>query len=61
MKTQNVKEQIAEVGATWEEFQDFMFGQTYGINDDGSENWYEYDVTRFIRAKRREQISREQE
>jgi len=32
----------------WPEFTDFMCGQTVGVNEDGSDKYYKYDVKRFI-------------
>lgn len=37
------------IGDRWEEFLDWMQGQTVGMYPDGSTNWYEYDVMRFMR------------
>lgn len=48
MNTSQAKDKIEQAGKTWEGFQEWMFGQTYGINKDGSPNWYETDVSRFI-------------
>lgn len=45
MTTQEVKDYIGE--ENWDDFQHWMYGQTYGINDDGSANWYEWDVKRY--------------
>ena len=42
MTTQEVKDGL------FREFQKWMIGQTYGINEDGSENWYDTDYRRFI-------------
>ena len=46
------------VGAeNWTKFIEWMSGQTYGINDDGSTNWYSYDVERFAEAIKRGKIA----
>jgi len=50
MTTKKAKQLIKKAGGKWEDFMDFMFGQTYGINKDGSSNWYKIDVERFIRS-----------
>lgn len=36
----------------WAAFLKWMSGQTVGMNEDGSTNWYEYDVRRFAEGKR---------
>jgi len=47
MNEQEVKEYI---GTThWDAFLDFMYGQTVGVNEDGSIVYYEADVERFKR------------
>lgn len=45
MKEKEVKEQIGK--ENWKDFVKFMRGQTVGINKDGSEEYYDYDVHRF--------------
>lgn len=37
-----------------DEFMEWMKGQTVGLNDDGSLNYYRYDVERWIRFKKGE-------
>ena len=49
MTTEEVKKICGTLGKTFKDFEDFMYGQTYGIKEDGSFNWYELDVRRFIR------------
>lgn len=38
--------------AFWEDFEEFMAGQTVGILNDGDINYYNYDVERFIKTLR---------
>ncbi len=45
MKEQEVKDYIGE--ENWEDFCDWMCGQTMGINEDGSTDYYECDVEAF--------------
>lgn len=33
----------------WARFQEWMEGQTVGVNKDGSVDYYDYDVIRFCR------------
>ena len=44
------KEEIIKlIGAErWPVFKKFMYGQTVGIYEDGSTNYYRWDVERFI-------------
>ena len=37
----------------WKEFDDFMIGQTMGLNEDGSYDYYEQDVENFLRPVNR--------
>jgi len=50
MTTEEAKQKIEEAGKTWEDFQEYMFGETVGLYDDGTTNYYERDVDRFIRG-----------
>lgn len=43
MREENIKELL------WEDFQMFMKGQTVGIYEDGSTNYYRHDVERYLR------------
>lgn len=44
------KEVIDHIGLErWEEFYKFMYGQTVGVNEDGSFNYYDCDVENFLR------------
>lgn len=49
MTTKQAKEKIKKAGGKWKDFLDWMMGQTYGIDDNGEPNWYEWDVDRWIR------------
>lgn len=49
MTTQEVERKLADKNIPWERFQTWMNGQTVSGYPDGSTNWYEYDVDRFIR------------
>ena len=35
----------------WKEFQYWMKGQTVGINSDGTIDYYEHDIQKFIEGK----------
>lgn len=35
----------------WKEFEEFMTGQTVGINSDGTTDYYDCDVDNFLRPK----------
>jgi len=46
----NKKEVIEIIGKhRWKKFQAFMFGQTTGIYNDGTTNYYKRDVENFLR------------
>ena len=48
------EEVIKRIGKErWKEFLEFMRGQTIGINEDGSTNYYEQDVENFLRPSHR--------
>ena len=51
LNEKEVKEFIGE--DLWEEFLIWMHGQTVGMNDDESTNYYDYDVERFKNGGRR--------
>ena len=40
---------IRQAGGHWDIFLNWMNGQTVGMYDDGTTDWYTYDVERFIR------------
>jgi len=47
-------EVIKLIGAdNWQLFLDWMYGQTAGINPDGSTNYYDWDVGRFVEIQER--------
>lgn len=52
MTTEEVIKLVESRGHTFGEFTKWMFGQTYGMNPDGTPNWYEVDVNRFINGLR---------
>ena len=47
MKEQEVKEYLKERGYSWAKFKKWMYGQTTGLNKDGTLDYYEYDVRRY--------------
>ena len=48
----NKNEVLKKIGKSkWKEFEDFMKGQTVGINPDGSTDYYDCDVENFLRPK----------
>ena len=49
MTGEEVKKRIKEAGGSIEVFSKWMRGQTVGMYPDGSVDYYEYDVDRFIR------------
>lgn len=49
MKRIEVQELIEKAGGSMSEFDDWMTGQTVGIDDNGETDYYDYDVRRFIR------------
>lgn len=51
MSTDEVAKLMKKNGITMKEFDEWMFGQTVGINEDGTINYYEHDVMRFIELK----------
>lgn len=51
MRIEEAKKKVEEAGGSWDTFNDWMRGQTAGINDDGTIDLYDYDVNRFIRYK----------
>lgn len=54
MTTIKAREAVENAGKTWEEFELFMNGQAVGVDESGKiNNWYDCDVARFCRAKRR--------
>lgn len=42
------KEVIAKIGkGNWKAFEDWMYGQTHGLTDDGKADYYAWDVASF--------------
>lgn len=50
MKEQQVKKLLKENNYTWDQFIEWMQGQTVGINEDGSTDYFDGDVEKFIRT-----------
>ena len=49
----NKKEVIKLIGrGSWAAFESWMYGQTVGINADGSEDYYSHDVEKFVRQNK---------
>jgi hypothetical protein len=53
MTENQAQKTIKESGLDWNDFEDWMRGQTFGMNEDGTEDIYDCDVERFIRVKKR--------
>ncbi len=51
MTTKEAQEKIKEAKGSWKIFLEWMKGQTVGLYKDGSTDWYDHDVNRFIRYK----------
>jgi len=51
MTQKQAEEMIIKAGGDINIFWDWMRGQTVGVYEDGSSNYYDYDVERFIRYK----------
>lgn len=46
----NEQEVLKAIGkGRWKAFLEFMRGQTVGLNEDGSMDYYEHDVQNFLR------------
>ena len=52
MRESEVKKLLKENNLSWMEFKDWMRGQTVGIYPDGSLNYYDWDVGRFIEGEK---------
>lgn len=48
MTTPEAKSVIEDAGLDWDKFVEWMQGQTVGMYEDGSTNWYVYDVQRYV-------------
>jgi hypothetical protein len=53
MTTEEVQKKLKKHRLLWGEFMEWMRHQTVGVYPDGSTDWYEEDVARFIRNKGR--------
>ena len=51
MTEKEVRSKIKKAGGNWRTFKKWMVGQTMGMNKDGSVDYYECDVDRFIEYK----------
>jgi len=51
MTEKEVRKLLKENGRTWREFVKWMSGQTLGLNEDGTTDFYDWDVERFIQRK----------
>ncbi|MDG6938522.1 MAG: hypothetical protein JRN42_08325, partial [Nitrososphaerota archaeon] len=51
MTEAEAREKVEGAGGSWEVFCHWMRGQTMGLNEDGSVDIYDYDVSRFIRYR----------
>jgi hypothetical protein len=47
MTEQQAKTRINQSGKNWDDFLEWMNGQTLGLNPDGTTDYYEYDVETF--------------
>ena len=51
----NKEEVIKKIGKDrWKEFENFMIGQTVGLNDDSTLDYYACDVENFLRPKHKQ-------
>ena len=50
MTEDEVKALLTKNGKSWDAFKDWMDGQTVGLNDDGTTDYYDSDVQRYIRT-----------
>jgi hypothetical protein len=53
MREQEVKQKLKERGLKWSDFNKWLKGQTVGVYLDGTINYYEWDVSRFIEGEMR--------
>ena len=51
MNEQQVKQLLNKHNLLWEDFTAWMFGQTVGMAEDGTTQYYEWDVERFVRSR----------
>ena len=48
MTKKEAQKLIEQAGGMWDDFERWMSGQTVGVNDDMSIDYYDHDVRRFI-------------
>jgi hypothetical protein len=48
MTEKQAKQKIEKAGGSWKVFKKWMYGQTVGVNEDGTTNYYDWDVEKFI-------------
>jgi len=53
MTTEEVQKKLKKADLLWGEFMEWIRNQTTGVYPDGSTDWYEDDVDRFIRNRGR--------
>ncbi len=53
MKTEELKELLDSMDISWDKWDEFMFGNTYGIDEDGNALWYQNDIDQFISQQNR--------
>jgi len=51
MKEKEVKKLLRKNKLKWKDFCEWMGGQTIGMNEDGSIDYYDWDVKRYIELK----------
>ena len=49
MNKKEIMKLLKEKGRTWKEFNEFMYGQTVSMEENGEINYYECDVENFFR------------
>lgn len=57
MSEPEVRKLLSEHGRSWDDFLAWMWGQTFGINDDGSHDYYDHDVMKFCRYGKRAAVT----
>ena len=53
MNEVEIRKALESAGLTWEQFSQWMSGQTVSLDEYGETNFYTYDVKRFIEAHRK--------
>jgi succinate dehydrogenase flavin-adding protein (antitoxin of CptAB toxin-antitoxin module) len=51
MREQEVREYLTDMGLDDDEFFEWMTGQTVGVNEDFSPDYFEHDVKRWVESK----------